>query len=311
MWCAVIRIRLRGDKMEKYPDKVGCGQLNKCCKRFNKFSGYDNIEGNHVFRYILIKDPFYFQFFLNLVYKKRMAKSDFMKMCNPAKLYLVVSVLGLVYGLFQRLSVITLGTNFIFVILWTMVLNYICSVGMKTVSWFLVLLPYLMLFLSGKLVIDMMRGGGGKQGFQSQIHMTTQAEKNSYARTSCGLNPTNNGCPEIIQQCNQNSLAYPECDRILNFFKFYCTGEGSGTTICKSQSHMPLYNSSQVVKTTQAEKKAYDITSCGLNPNDDGCPEIIKQCKENSGAYPECSVILDNYNFVCTHGDRGTPICKL
>jgi hypothetical protein len=162
-----------------------------------------------------------------------MAKSDFTKLCNPAKLYLVVSVLGLVYGLFQRFSIVTLGTNFIFVILWTMVLNWLCSVGMKMISWILVLLPYLMMFLSAGFVMDMMRGGGGKQGFQSQMHMTTQVEKNSYARTSCGLNPNDKGCPEIIQQCKENSGAYPECERISEFFKFYCNGEGSGTTICK------------------------------------------------------------------------------
>ena len=94
-----------------------------------------------------------------------MARSDFTKLCNPAKLYLVVSVLGLVYGLFQRFSIVTLGTNFIFVILWTMVLNYICSVGMKMVSWILVLLPYLMMFLSAGFVMDMMHGKG-KQGFE-------------------------------------------------------------------------------------------------------------------------------------------------
>ena len=94
-----------------------------------------------------------------------MAKSDFTKLCNPAKLYLVVSVLGLVYRLFQRFSIVTLGTNFIFVILWTMVLNWLCSVGMKIVSWILVLLPYLMMFLSAGFVMDMMHEGGEKEGF--------------------------------------------------------------------------------------------------------------------------------------------------
>ena len=92
-----------------------------------------------------------------------MAKSDFSKMCNPAKLYLLVSVIALVYGIFQRFSMITLGTNFIFAVLWTMVLNWLCSIGMKTISWILVLLPYLMLFLSAGFVVDMMHS---KEGFQ-------------------------------------------------------------------------------------------------------------------------------------------------
>ena len=95
-----------------------------------------------------------------------MTKSDFSKMCEPAKLYLLVSVVALVYGIFQRFSMITLGTNFIFAVLWTMVLNWLCSIGMKTLSWILVLLPYLMLFLSAGFVMDMMHS---KEGFQHNI----------------------------------------------------------------------------------------------------------------------------------------------
>ena len=94
-----------------------------------------------------------------------MAKADFKKMCNPAKLYLVVSILGLIYGMIQQFSLVTLGMNFIFVILWTMVLNWLCSIGMKTISWILVLLPYLMLFLSAGFVIDMMGHSAKKEGF--------------------------------------------------------------------------------------------------------------------------------------------------
>ena len=116
-----------------------------------------------------------------------MAKSYFTKLCNPAKLYLVVSVLGLVYGLFQRFSILTLGTNFIFVILWTMVLNYICSVGMKMVSWILVLLPYLMMFLSAGFVMDMMREGGGKQGFQTCPPNQVYVDKNTYGEPIPGF----------------------------------------------------------------------------------------------------------------------------
>ena len=86
-----------------------------------------------------------------------MAKSSFSKMCEPAKLYLIISIVGLIYGLVQKFSMITLGTNFIFAIVWTMVLNWLCSVGMKPVSWILLLLPYLMLFVSAGLVVDFMK----------------------------------------------------------------------------------------------------------------------------------------------------------
>jgi len=83
-----------------------------------------------------------------------MAKSDFTKMCNPAKLYLAISIVVVIYGMIQQFSLITLGTNFIFSVLWTMVLNWLCSVGLKTISWILVLLPYLMMFLSAGFILD-------------------------------------------------------------------------------------------------------------------------------------------------------------
>jgi hypothetical protein len=95
-----------------------------------------------------------------------MTKSDFTKMCNPAKLYLAVSIVVVIYGMIQQFSLITLGTNFVFSVLWTMVLNWLCSVGLKTVSWILVLLPYLMMFLSAGFILDAMRGK--KEGLVSK-----------------------------------------------------------------------------------------------------------------------------------------------
>ena len=109
-----------------------------------------------------------------------MAKSDFSKMCEPAKLYLLVSVIALVYGIFQRFSMITLGTNFIFAVLWTMVLNWLCSIGMKTLSWILVLLPYLMLFLSAGFVVDMMHS---KEGFQ-RVNAGSQSTVKTVVKTT-------------------------------------------------------------------------------------------------------------------------------
>ena len=75
-------------------------------------------------------------------------------MCNPAKLYLAISIVVVIYGMIQQFSLITLGTNFVFSVLWTMVLNWLCSVGLKTISWILVLLPYLMMFLSAGFILD-------------------------------------------------------------------------------------------------------------------------------------------------------------
>lgn len=84
-------------------------------------------------------------------------------LCSPAKFYLVVSfitILVMALQNYNNVDVYCLGnyscnvnTAFIFVIkiiyvlFWTWVLNIICSSGGKNIAWFLVLLPYIILFI--------------------------------------------------------------------------------------------------------------------------------------------------------------------
>ena len=85
-------------------------------------------------------------------------------LCTPAAFYFVVSILGLILVMFQNLGndgVYSLGSystrvpstilvfifKFIYVLFWTYILNLICKDGHKEISWFLVLLPFLLLFV--------------------------------------------------------------------------------------------------------------------------------------------------------------------
>lgn len=88
-------------------------------------------------------------------------KTKFTKLCNPAKVYLVLSILFVIYGLTQQFSVFTLGIKSFFILLWTMVLNMLCSFGHKGISWLLVVLPYLILGLSFLFHMDVLAMGGG------------------------------------------------------------------------------------------------------------------------------------------------------
>ena len=145
-----------------------------------------------------------------------MNKQNFRKICDPAKLYLAISTLGLIYGLIQQYSIITLGTNFIFIIIWTMVLNFICSIGLKQLSWILVLLPYLMLFLSVGIVQNIYM----KEKFQSQL-ANTQAGANIRQGASA-VGPDNAGGYNDIGKMfqsgavnnpgNQNSALAKRCN---------------------------------------------------------------------------------------------------
>jgi len=64
-----------------------------------------------------------------------------MKLCAPAILYLILSVIALVLN-FQY-SIKSFLLHVVFICIWTFILNWICKKGYKPVSWGLVILPYL------------------------------------------------------------------------------------------------------------------------------------------------------------------------
>jgi hypothetical protein len=83
-----------------------------------------------------------------------MGSFDVKKLCTPAKVYLVVSVVSVLIALFRRSPVTTVLVQFLFVLLWTFALNWLCSKGYKNVSWFLVVLPYVMLFFGMTRMVE-------------------------------------------------------------------------------------------------------------------------------------------------------------
>jgi hypothetical protein len=98
----------------------------------------------------------------------------FDKICTPAQIYLIVSFILMVlsyFGLSAISQQITLNQannsflqslNFtyqkdtrtsyvvqaVFIVLWTWVLSYLCKKGFSNLSWFLVLLPWILMFLA-------------------------------------------------------------------------------------------------------------------------------------------------------------------
>jgi len=71
----------------------------------------------------------------------------FKKMCTPAQIYFVIAVLAAVISLFMRESVVSVFVNFLFALIWTYILAWLCKKGYDGLSWFLVLLPYVVLLL--------------------------------------------------------------------------------------------------------------------------------------------------------------------
>ena len=62
------------------------------------------------------------------------------KVCTPAVVYLFISIIAILFAVYNNASFITILVKWFFVMIWTWILNYICSSGYPTVAWVLVLL---------------------------------------------------------------------------------------------------------------------------------------------------------------------------
>ena len=98
----------------------------------------------------------------------------FDKLCTPAQIYLIVSFILMVLSYFgmtaisQQISLNQANNSFlqslnftyqkdtrtsyvvqaVFIVVWTWVLSFLCNKGFSNLSWFLVLLPWLLMFLA-------------------------------------------------------------------------------------------------------------------------------------------------------------------
>jgi hypothetical protein len=95
------------------------------------------------------------------------------ELCTPAMIYFVISMIGLVMVLVQNVgntnsynvgsfscrvpnTAAVFIVKFIYVLFWTYVLNLICRDGHTYLSWLLILLPWILLFvMMGMLMLNM------------------------------------------------------------------------------------------------------------------------------------------------------------
>jgi H+/Cl- antiporter ClcA len=91
------------------------------------------------------------------------------QLCTPAFVYFVLSVVGIIVTIFQNMgntnkyclggltcnvpsTIIIFIMKIICVLFWTWVLNLMCNDGHKNIAWFLVLLPFILIFLAVGMV---------------------------------------------------------------------------------------------------------------------------------------------------------------
>ena len=94
-----------------------------------------------------------------------MAAMDFSCFCTPAQLYLILAGISLVTAFFNNFQVITLVVNGIFVLIWGWILNWLCSKGLKAISWILVLLPFILFIFTFLFAKDIISNAVHEEGF--------------------------------------------------------------------------------------------------------------------------------------------------
>jgi hypothetical protein len=72
--------------------------------------------------------------------------------CTPAVVYLVLATISFIFMMSQKFNLFAMFTKVIIIALWTWFLNFLCTKGYTSISWFLVFLPiiifiFLMLFM--------------------------------------------------------------------------------------------------------------------------------------------------------------------
>jgi hypothetical protein len=73
---------------------------------------------------------------------------DFAKICMPARIYFAIAMITTIFALFNGFSMIYAFWKILFAFIWTFVLSFLCDKGYTSISWFLVLLPYIFILLA-------------------------------------------------------------------------------------------------------------------------------------------------------------------
>ena len=95
---------------------------------------------------------------------KGRTKFDLTKLCTPSTIYFVVSLIGLIilgvsnlgnedrlcigdYTCSVQSNTVIFVLNAVYILFWTFILDLMCKIGYSSLSWFVLLLPFIIYFL--------------------------------------------------------------------------------------------------------------------------------------------------------------------
>ena len=80
---------------------------------------------------------------------------SFSSFCTPSKLYLILAIVGLLSSSVIKFNAFYFIFSILFIYVWSLILNWICNKGYEALSWFLVLLPLISVFVFVGLLFSM------------------------------------------------------------------------------------------------------------------------------------------------------------
>jgi len=120
---------------------------------------------------------------------------EFSKLCTPAKIYFVLAVIACIIALFNGFGVVAVVIKLIFAFIWTFILGWLCDKGFKALSWFLVLIPYIIILL---VLLGMMSSGMMKNYMYGG--MANPMSYMNYGMGSYGMGNYNTGSNMMMRE---------------------------------------------------------------------------------------------------------------
>jgi hypothetical protein len=92
----------------------------------------------------------------------------FAMLCTPAKIYFAIAVIASIIALFNGIGLLAVLLKLVFAFIWTMILGWLCKKGYHSLSWFLVLLPYIIILLA---MLRLLHLSSQHRKFLNSIHL--------------------------------------------------------------------------------------------------------------------------------------------
>ena len=93
---------------------------------------------------------------------------NFKQLCEPAKLYFILVIISIIIGLFSGFKVLAIIIKLFFAVIWTFILNWLCKKGWSTLSWILVILPFIIMIV---VYVGLMRMSKGQKSVMTAMQL--------------------------------------------------------------------------------------------------------------------------------------------